>query len=172
MKKIILLLIAFVSFSHLLYAEETTTDPVVGYWKNIAKDGETVAGYWEFLIEEGKLFAKVLYSEGVDETVLLSKCKKKPYKAHPYQGDISKTPVIGSVLMWNLSYEKEGQWGNGHIINPNDGGMFYCRVIYSGDNLSLRASMDKRGVFGATQKWVRATEEEVNALLGAAQTIN
>jgi uncharacterized protein (DUF2147 family) len=73
-------------------------------------------------------------------------------------------------LLFGLRQEKEGQWSGGNIINPEDGNMYKCKIIfhkangtkYKTDTLEMRGEIGL-GI-GCSQFWRKATRAEASAL--------
>lgn len=158
------MIVASVSFAA---AQDYSNDPAIGVWISIDDDGKTPTGFWDLYLNGGKLFGKMIYAHGEDINNKLDDVKTTPYPSHPYQGDLSKLPVLGTVLMWNMSYKAPGNWVAGRIIDPDTGHMYYVKVILKGDSLMLIGSLDKAGILGRKQTWKKSSMEEALAAKAA-----
>lgn len=140
-------------------ASTNSDDPAVGVWLSVADDGVTPTGYWKlYVAENGTLFGEMIYAieEALDET--LSLCDES-YRDYPVEGNVSEMPLLGTTLMYNLNFKKEGEWIRGNIIDPDDGKIYYVRVKVEGDKMTMRGSIDKAGWLGRSQTWRRTTME-------------
>lgn len=159
MKKFAFVLLWVAVVASFAFATDFSKDPVVGFWMSVDDDGTTPTGYWELFLQNDLLFGKMIYAIGQPTDSLLTECQSEPYKTHPYQGDLSKKTLIDTVLMWNMKFKKEGIWEKGHIIDPENGKMYFVKVTLKGDKLIMKGSIDKAGVLGRSQTWVKSTQE-------------
>jgi uncharacterized protein (DUF2147 family) len=144
-------------------------DPVEGYWISIDdKTGKVTAG-WHIYQEGGKLFGKIISMAEYPNTVRAEKCKDS-YSGFPLSGRVSQMTVVGTPWIFGLSPDKPGAWSGGHIINPEDGNMYKCKITYhtangrkfKTDTLEVRGEIGL-GI-GGSQYWQKSTQEAVNAL--------
>ncbi|GMO26223.1 MAG: DUF2147 domain-containing protein [Termitinemataceae bacterium] len=170
MKKIIFLFALFLLPVLSCFAE----DPVEGYWVSIDdQNGKTTAG-WHIYAEGGKLYGKILSIPDYSQDVLAAYCKKS-YKGFPVAGDVSKMTVLGTPWIFGLTMESYGHWTGGNIIDPNNGGMYNCKITfhpagelgkgkknYSADTLEMRAEVGM-GI-GRSQFWRKCTQAEAVSL--------
>ncbi|MCL2318469.1 MAG: DUF2147 domain-containing protein, partial [Treponema sp.] len=117
----------------------------------------------------GKLFGKILSLADKPQTEKASKCKDS-YAGFPVPGKVSAMNVVGTPWIFGLSMDKPGSWSGGQIIDPNDGKMYKCKVIfhvqdgnkYKADTLEMRGEIGL-GI-GRSQYWKKATQDEAAAL--------
>ena len=61
-------------------------------------------------------------------------------------------------MIINTMIEKEGKLTNGTILDPTNGKLYKCNIsleFTGGDKLNVRGSLDKRGLIGRSQIWIR-----------------
>jgi uncharacterized protein (DUF2147 family) len=152
-KKTVLLLCGF------LLAAGIGADPVEGYWlSRDEKTGQDTGG-WQIYQEGGLLYGKILFVTAYPQDVKAEKCKDS-YRGFPLPGKVSQMPVVGTTWIFGLSPHRSGEWRGGSIINPEDGNMYGCRIIYHPadggryrtDTLEVRGSI---GPIGRSQYWQR-----------------
>lgn len=70
-----------------------------------------------------------------------------------YGPDKSK---VGTMIVRGMKYEN-GELKGGRIYDPESDKLYYCTVKYDAkkNSLDLRGSLDKRGLLGRTQTWIR-----------------
>jgi uncharacterized protein (DUF2147 family) len=106
---------------------------------------------------------------GFPPDTLATACKES-YKGFPLSGVVNRMKVIGPPWIFGLKMEKPGQWAGGNIIDPNDGKLYQCRIIfravdgkkYKQDTLEMRGEI-ARGL-GKSQYWTKSTREEASSL--------
>jgi len=147
----------------------SAADPAEGYWLGVDdKSGEVLAG-WEIYQDGGLLLGKMLSARGVAATERASRVKDS-YPGFPVSGKVSAMPVLGTPWIFGLSPTKAGQWSGGSIIDPNDGKMYRCKIIYrpadgkkfTTDVLEMRGEIGL-GI-GRSQYWRRTSWEEAAGL--------
>jgi uncharacterized protein (DUF2147 family) len=139
-------------------------DPAEGYWLSVDdKTGRVTAG-WEVYQEGGKLFGKVLSTAEHAPDVKAVFCKES-YRDFPVSGKVNEMLVVGSPWIFGLIREKEGQWKNGNVIDPTDGNMYKCKIIYhpADGNKFKTDVLEMRGEIGLgigrSQFWRKTSRE-------------
>ena len=121
-------------------------DKIVGKWKTIDdKDGSEKSIVNIFKASDGKYYGKV------------EKLFKEPNKkCTECEGENKDKPVLGMTVLNNM-VEKDGTLTGGTIIDPANGKVYKCNVSLDTNTgkLKVRGSLDKRGVIGRTQHWVK-----------------
>jgi uncharacterized protein (DUF2147 family) len=147
----------------ILLAAGIGADPAEGYWlSRDEKTGQDTGG-WRIYQEGGLLYGKILFVTAYPQDVKAEKCKDS-YRGFPLPGKVSRMPVVGTPWIFGLSPYRRGEWRGGSIINPEDGSMYGCRIIYhpadggryGTDTLEVRGSI---GPIGRSQYWRRLSEE-------------
>ena len=121
-------------------------DKIVGKWKTIDdEDGSEKSIVNIFKASNGKYYGKV------------EKLFKEPNKkCTECEGENKDKPVLGMTVLNNM-VEKDGTLTGGTIIDPANGKVYKCNVSLDANTgkLKVRGSLDKRGVIGRTQHWVK-----------------
>ena len=124
MKKCIFLFLMF-----LLVGFCISADPAEGYWLSVdEKTGKVTAG-WQVYLRDGKLFGTILSMADEPLTVVADKCKES-YPGFPVAGKVNQMRVAGTPWIYGLSMDKPGEWSGGSIVNPEDGKIYKCKIIY------------------------------------------
>ena len=166
MKKIVILPLIFTVIAGFCFAQ----DPVEGFWLSIDEKTGKVTGGWHIFVQGGKLFGRVLSMADYSPDILAVKCKDS-YPGFPVAGKVNQMPVAGTIWMYGLSSNKPGEWSGGHVINPEDGGMYKCKMIYRrADGKKFKTDvLEMRGEIGLgigrSQYWQK-TDERTAASLG------
>ncbi|MDR2700911.1 MAG: DUF2147 domain-containing protein [Spirochaetaceae bacterium] len=144
-------------------------DPAEGFWISVdEKTGKDTAG-WEIYIRDGKLYGKILSVADAAQTIKADKCKDS-YKGFPTPGKVSEMPVVGTIWIFGLVPDRQpGQWKDGNIIDPDNGSMYGCKIIfhpadnkkYKVDTLEMRGTI---GPLGRSQFWRKATRAQAAGL--------
>jgi len=144
------------------------TDPVEGFWLSVDdKTGEIKSG-WEIYESNGYLYGKMLSAVGFSSATKAARCRES-YANFPVAGKVNQLPLLGPPWIFGLRMESPGHWTNGNVINPEDGNMYKCSIIYhpaDGKKFKQEA-LEIRGqllFFSGSQYWKRATREEASAL--------
>ena len=140
MKKIILLIVIFSSF---LYGANNAKD-IEGFWAmpDKPKGRMKVA---KIIVINNKLYA---YAVDFQDDVKTTLDIHNPDKA------LRNKDLKGLTFIYNVE--------TGRIYHTDQGSSYYAKITLSDDkkSLSLKASLDKGGVVGASVKWTRLSEEE------------
>lgn len=171
MRKILFVLLLGCLCGAFGFAQNATlaNDSAIGYWMSVDDDGVTATGYWQLYLQGDKLFGKMIYAIGERVDLKLEMCDTKPYPTYPEQVNLREKTVIDTVLMWNMEYKAPGQWQRGRIIDPQSGKMYYVKVAQKDGKLKMTGSLDKAGVLGRSQTWVKTTKEKALAAKAARE---
>ncbi|MEI7503225.1 MAG: DUF2147 domain-containing protein [Paludibacter sp.] len=120
---------------------------IVGKWKTIDdKDGSTKSIVLIFKATNGKYYGKIekLFK---DPEKLCTEC----------EGANKNQPILGMMIINNL-VEKESKLAGGTILDPKNGKVYNCSIALDSDpdKLILRGSLDKFGLIGRSQTWIRS----------------
>jgi len=169
LKKSVILFAIFLLAAACCFAQGPSgPDPVEGYWLSVdEKTGKVTAG-WHIYAEGGKVFGMLLSTVEHPKGVLASKCKDS-YPGFPVAGKVNQMTVAGTPWIFGLSQDKPGEWSGGHVVNPEDGGMFKCKLTYrtadgkkfKADVLEMRGEL---GIFGRSQFWQKTDEATASSL--------
>ena len=73
------------------------------------------------------------------------------------EGEDHNAPIEGLVILRGMSYDaKKNQLTGGKVLDPESGKFYYGKVYPQNGKLVLRGSLDKFGVLGRNQTWIRA----------------
>jgi len=157
MKKTVLLIVLFAA------AVFCFADPVEGFWLSIDENTNQVTAGWHIYQEGGRLYGKILSTANEPRGVIADRCRES-YRNFPVAGRVNAMPVAGTPWIYGLTRQREGQWSGGNVVNPEDGGIYNCRIIfhpadgrrYTVDTLEMRGEIGL-GI-GRSQFW-RKTDE-------------
>jgi len=164
MKRIFTAIIVILIFASAAFA----ADPAEGFWFSVDQRTGKIESGWEIYQDSGYLYGKLLSGVGITSSDKAVKCRES-YANYPIAGKVNQLPLIGSPWIFGLRMESPGNWSNGSVINPSDGNMYKCSLIYhpaDGKKFKQEA-LEIRGqllFFSGSQYWRRATREEVSAL--------
>ena len=64
--------------------------------------------------------------------------------------------IEGMVIVRGMKYNaEENRLEGGHVLDPESGKFYYGKIYTKDGHLVLRGSLDKRGIFGRNQTWIR-----------------
>jgi uncharacterized protein (DUF2147 family) len=71
-------------------------------------------------------------------------------------GEDHNALLEGLVILRGMRYNKEkNQLEGGSVLDPESGKFYYGKIYPKNGKLVLRGSLDKLGVFGRNQEWIR-----------------
>ncbi len=150
MKKYILFIL--LSISSLIFANNDIT----GYWYN----SKNKAGHTAIIkiekTNDNKYFGRIIklknpiYLEGENKG-------KKKLDLNNKNKNLRNRTIEGIKIIENFVYdEKNNDFRNGTIYNPEDGKIYYSYINFQKDGtLRVRGSVDKLGLLGKTKIWSR-----------------
>ncbi|MDR1858581.1 MAG: DUF2147 domain-containing protein [Treponema sp.] len=165
MKKALILALFFAVTGSLRLA----ADPVEGYWLSVDEKTGQVTGGWHIYQEGGKLYGKVLSMSEYPSSSLAVRCRDS-YQGFPLPGRVSQMPVIGTPWIFGLTFVRPGEWSGGHVVNPEDGRMYRCKIIFrAADGRRYRTDvLEMRGEIGLgigrSQFWQKTDQETASSL--------
>ncbi|MDR1894759.1 MAG: DUF2147 domain-containing protein [Spirochaetales bacterium] len=144
-------------------------DPAEGYWFSVDdRSGARTAG-WEIYESGGLLLGKMLSAPGLPESQRAVRCRRS-YPGYPLEGNVNEMPMIGTPWIFGLRMTRRGYWEDGHVINPENGSIYKCKLIYhpaDGGRFKEEA-LEIRGEIGlgigGSQYWQRCTREQAASL--------
>ncbi len=105
----------------------------LGEWKTIDDKTKEPAGIVNiYQGEDGLYYGKLVGTFGADKS------------------------KVGTMIVKGMQY-KDGQLVGGKIYDPESGNTYYCTIKYdaAAKALNLRGSLDKRGLLGRSQTWLK-----------------
>ena len=121
---------------------------IVGEWITVDdKTGEQLSVVKIFKATDGLYYGKIvkLLVGNQDE------------KCVACTGADKDKPVVGLVIIRGFQ-EKDGKLvsgDKGRVLDPENGKFYYGQIWLEDGKLILRGSLDKKGIFGRSQTWIR-----------------
>jgi uncharacterized protein (DUF2147 family) len=143
-------------------------DPVEGYWISVDDKTDKVTAGWHIYEAAGVLYGRIASIAGFPQDSPAVLCKAS-YPGFPLPGRVNEMPVVGTPWIFGLHRDREGQWSGGKIVDPNNGNIYACRIIfhpagerrYREDTLEMRGSI---GPIGRSQYWRKSDEAAASGL--------
>ena len=121
---------------------------IVGEWITVDdKTGEQLSVVKIFKATDGLYYGKIV----------------KLLKGNPDEKCVACTgadkdkPVVGLIIIRGFQ-EKDGKLvggDNGRVLDPENGKFYYGKIWLEDGKLILRGSLDKKGILGRSQTWIR-----------------
>lgn len=143
MKRTLLLTLFAILFAGFSFGQ---VDKIVGKWKTIDDvDGSAKSIVTIFKATNGKYYGKIDHL-----------FKNSDKKCTECTGENKDKPILGLQIL-NGMVEKNGSLTGGTILDPNNGKVYKCNISYDekSGNLKVRGSLDKSGLLGRTQTWLK-----------------
>lgn len=123
--------------------------------------GDRILGEWWTEDREGRIRFK-RYKDGTYRGITTC-CKKDPPTEDEPGIDINNPnpklrnrSTIGIILIWDLKYDGDGKYVDGHVYNPRDGDSYhFIAEIIDDETLEIRGYLGIP-LLGQTQIWKRA----------------
>lgn len=138
MKKLVSLLILFISFS-------INAQTIFGVWESRNEDTNKVDSYIEVYKKDGKAYAKIIeVTDKNRQDVVCDKC----------EGENKDKLILGMDILTGL--KKDGkEWSGGTILDPRNGKVYKCYIKLANKNkLKIRGYIGV-SLFGKTAYWYR-----------------
>ena len=120
---------------------------ILGDWKTV--DDKTGQNFSIVTIYQG---ADGLYYGKVSQMLV----EPKDAKCILCTGEDKDAPLEGLVIIRGMKYDsKHNQLVDGKVLDPESGKFYFGKIYPKDGNLVLRGSLDKMGVLGRNQTWVR-----------------
>lgn len=132
MKKVIITLVAVLCSAVATFAQ---VDKMVGEWRTVDdKTNQPVSVVNIYKADNGLYYGKLVQLLVADED----------------------QSIIGTMIVKDMK-AKDGKLSGGKVFDPESGNTYYCTIKYDAkkDALILRGSLDKAGLLGRTQTWIR-----------------
>ncbi len=121
---------------------------VLGDWYTVDDNtGEQLSVVHIYQAENGKYYGKItkLLTPG-SENELCVAC----------EGKDKNQPILGMIIIRDMEME-DGELSGGKVLDPDNGKFYYAKISVGEDGkLKLRGSLDKFGMLGRSQYWIRA----------------
>lgn len=119
---------------------------ILGKWKTIDDtDGSTKSVIHIYKATNGKFYGKIEHL-----------FKNPDKKCTACTGNNKDKPVLGMIVINDME-EKNGKLVGGTILDPNNGKVYKCTISFDAETgkLQVRGSLDRAGIIGRTQVWLR-----------------
>ena len=123
-------------------------EKIVGRWTTIDDEKNIPVSIINiYRGNDGKYYGQI-------EKILVKGEENKICKA--CEGELRNKPVVGIVNIQNMEW-CDGKLQGGTILDPNNGKTYYAKMWLDPQTgkLILRGSLDKRGILGHNQEWIR-----------------
>lgn len=139
MKRNIFLLIAMF-FATTIFAQT----PILGEWITVDDNsGEHKSVVRIYQADNGKYYGDIIELFG-DPNAVCVEC----------EGADHNHPIVGLTIIRDMQLVGE-ELKNGKVLDPDNGKLYYAKVYLKDGKLVLRGSLDKAGLIGRSQTWLR-----------------
>ena len=139
MKRNIFLLIAMF-FATTIFAQT----PILGEWITVDDNsGEHKSVVRIYQADNGKYYGDIIELFG-DPNAVCVEC----------EGADHNHPIVGLTIIRDMQLVGE-ELNNGKVLDPDNGKLYYAKVYLKDGKLVLRGSLDKAGLIGRSQTWLR-----------------
>ena len=138
MRKLFLLVAVF--FAALVSAQT----PILGEWITVDDNsGEQKSVVNIYKASNGMYYGKIVQLFG-EEGAVCEACT----------GADHNKPIVGLIIIRDMQL-KDGELRGGKVLDPDNGKFYYAKVYLKDGKLVLRGSLDKAGLLGRSQTWIR-----------------
>ena len=141
MKRNSFLLVA-IFFTATIFAQT----PILGDWITVddnTSEQKSVVSIYQ--AENGKYYGKIIQLFQLDPaTAVCEECT----------GADHNQPIVGLTIIRDMQLI-DGELRNGKVLDPDNGKFYYAKVYLKDGKLILRGSLDKAGLLGRSQTWLR-----------------
>lgn len=120
---------------------------ILGDWQTVDdKTGEHRSVVHVYKATDGLYYGKITQLLVGDADAKCKECEGADHNA----------PVVGLVIIRGMQYDADkNQLSGGKVLDPESGKFYYGKISPKDGKLVLRGSLDKRGLLGRNQTWVR-----------------
>ena len=120
--------------------------PILGDWITVDDNtGEQKSVVTIYQAENGKYYGKIV--ELFELNAATAVCKECTGADH-------NQPIVGLTIIRDMQLV-DGELRNGKVLDPDNGKFYYAKVYLKDGKLILRGSLDKAGILGRSQTWLR-----------------
>ena len=129
-----------------LFASAEISD-ILGNWKTVDdKTGNSYSVVSIYRGTDGLYYGKIAKMLMGPADLVCDKCP----------GDDHNAPLVGLVFIRGMKYDaKNNQLVGGKLLVPESGNFYYGKIYPKNGKLVLRGSIDKFGLLGRNQTWIR-----------------
>ena len=70
------------------------------------------------------------------------------------EGEDHNNPIVGLTIIRDMQLVGD-ELKNGKVLDPDNGKLYYAKIYLKDGKLVLRGSLDKAGLLGRSQTWIR-----------------
>ena len=139
-------IVALVCAAMLSVSAFSQVQQIVGNWKTVDdKTGENYSIIHIFKATDGLYYGKIAKMLVGPADLVCEAC----------EGHDHNKPLEGLLLIRGM-HEENGELRGGKVLDPESGKFYYGKIFLKDGKLVLRGSIDKRGILGRSQTWLRA----------------
>ena len=118
--------------------------PMLGEWITVDDNsGEHKSVVRIYQADNGKYYGDIIELFG-DPNAVCVEC----------EGADHNHPIVGLTIIRDMQLVGE-ELKNGKVLDPDNGKLYYAKVYLKDGKLVLRGSLDKAGLLGRSQTWLR-----------------
>ena len=134
----------FLSLALMVATVVSAQVPFLGEWVTIDDaSGEKKSVVNIYQADNGMYYGQIV-TLFEDPNALCTECKDADYNQ----------PIVGLTIVRDMQLV-EGELRGGKVLDPENGKLYYAKIYLDKGNLILRGSLDKRGLLGRSQTWIR-----------------
>lgn len=119
--------------------------PILGNWITVDDaTGKQMSLVRIYQADNGKYYGKIIQLFGANANAVCEACTGKDHKK----------PIQGLIIIRDMELV-DGELRNGRVLDPDDGKFYYAKIYLKDGKLVLRGSIDKAGILGRSQTWIR-----------------
>ncbi|MCI5681884.1 MAG: DUF2147 domain-containing protein [Paludibacteraceae bacterium] len=139
-------IVALVCAAMLSVSAFSQVQQIVGNWKTVDdKTGENYSIIHIFKATDGLYYGKIAKMLVGPADLVCEAC----------EGHDHNKPLEGLLIIRGM-HEENGELRGGKVLDPESGKFYYGKIFLKDGKLVLRGSIDKRGILGRSQTWLRA----------------
>ncbi len=142
MRKVLFIMMAIMASAVGMMAQ---VDQIVGDWATVDdKTGNQYAIVHVYQADNGLYYGKITKMLMGSQNLTCTKC----------EGEDKDRPIEGLTIIRGMK-NIDGVLREGRVLDPESGKFYYGKIYLDNGKLVLRGSLDKRGIFGRNQTWIR-----------------
>ena len=139
-------IVALVCAAMLSVSAFSQVQQIVGNWQTVDdKTGENYSIIHIFKATDGLYYGKIAKMLVGPADLVCEAC----------EGHDHNKPLEGLLIIRGM-HEENGELRGGKVLDPESGKFYYGKIFLKDGKLVLRGSIDKRGILGRSQTWLRA----------------
>ena len=134
----------FLSLALMVATAVSAQVPFLGEWTTIDDEsGEKKSVVNIYKADNGMYYGQIV-TLFEDSDALCTECKDADHNQ----------PIVGLTIIRDMQLV-DGELRGGKVLDPENGKLYYAKSYLEKGNLILRGSLDKRGLLGRSQTWIR-----------------